>query len=146
MTRLTMATLALTLLVSLAANAEKTTPMIKIVEEKEGKIKDEKDKVSPPAQKGDTVSVHYVGKLKEKDGKTFKYKVFDRSIKEFTFTLGAGMVIKGFEQGVLGMRKGGKRTIDIPPELGYGEKGGGDIIPPNSWLTFEIELVRILKD
>jgi peptidylprolyl isomerase len=90
---------------------------------------------------GDTVSVHYVGTLL--DGKEF-----DSSRKRgtpFTFTLGKGQVIRGWDQGVVGMKIGGKRKLVIPPALAYGERGMGAVIPPNSTLTFEIELVDIKK-
>ena len=89
------------------------------------------------AQDGDTVSVHYTGKLD--DGTKF-----DSSLERgepITFPLGAGMVIPGWEEGIRGMRVGEKRNLTIPPELGYGEYGAGDAIPPNATLHFEVELV-----
>lgn len=91
------------------------------------------------AKSGDTVKIHYVGTLK--DGTEF-----DSSRKRnapFEFKLGAGMVIKGFDRGVMGMKVGGKRTVTIPPELGYGRKGAPPIIPPNATLIFEIELMDV---
>ena len=93
------------------------------------------------AKTGDTVSVHYTGTLL--DGKEF-----DSSKKHgqpFTFELGAGKVIKGWDQGVVGMKVGGKRKLTIPPSLAYGARGFPPVIPPNSTLNFEIELLEIKK-
>ena len=89
------------------------------------------------AEKDMQVSVHYQGRLE--DG-----TVFDDSHKRgepITFTLGKGQVIKGWDQGIEGMAVGEKRTLTIPPELGYGEQGAGDVIPPNATLIFDVELV-----
>jgi peptidylprolyl isomerase len=95
------------------------------------------------AKKGDNVEVNYTGWLTT-DGKE-KGKKFDSSIgkKPFRFQLGAGEVIKGWDEGVAGMKPGGKRTLILPPALGYGARGAGDDIPPNSTLLFEVELLRI---
>jgi len=87
---------------------------------------------------GDTISVHYTGKLT--DGTKFDSSV-DRGTP-FTFTVGAGMVIQGWEQGFLGAKIGEKRTLTIPAELGYGSRGAGTI-PPNSTLIFDVEVVSI---
>lgn len=92
------------------------------------------------AKAGDTVSVHYVGTLT--DGKEFDSS--KKHGKPFTFPLGGGQVIKGWDQGVAGMKIGGKRKLTIPPTLGYGERGAGPI-PPNSTLQFEIELLEVKK-
>jgi len=89
------------------------------------------------AEAGNKVFVHYTGKLE--DG-----SVFDSSVtrgQPFSFTLGAGQVIRGWEQGILGMKVGEKRVLTIPPELGYGAAGAGGVIPPNATLTFEVELL-----
>ena len=89
------------------------------------------------AENGMQVAVHYQGRLE--DG-----TVFDDSHKRgepISFTLGKGQVIKGWEQGIEGMAVGEKRTLTIPPELGYGEQGAGDVIPPNATLIFDVELV-----
>ena len=93
------------------------------------------------AKKGDTVEVHYTGWLK--NGKKFDSSV-DRG-QPFSFKLGAGMVIKGWDEGVQGIKVGGKRKLMIPPELGYGKKGAGDVIPPDAELIFEVELLKIKK-
>ncbi len=93
------------------------------------------------AKTGDTVSVHYLGTLT--DGKEF-----DGSRKRnspFVFKLGEGRVIKGWDQGVVGMKVGGKRKLVIPPALGYGERGMPPVIPPGSTLNFEIELLEVKK-
>ena len=91
------------------------------------------------AETGMSVSVHYTGKLE--DG-----TVFDSSIprgQPFTFTLGAGQVIKGWDLGVVGMKLGEKRSLVIPPHLGYGIRGAGATIPPNATLIFDIELLEV---
>ena len=88
---------------------------------------------------GNQVSVHYTGWLT--DGTKFDSSV-DRG-QPFQFRLGAGMVIKGWDQGVAGMKVGGKRKLTIPPEMGYGAGGFGNVIPPNSVLVFEVELLGV---
>ena len=88
---------------------------------------------------GKTVVVHYVGTLT--DG-----SVFDSSrsrVEPFEFILGAGRVIEGWDQGVDGMKVGGKRKLVIPPDLGYGTRGAGGVIPPNATLIFEVELLEV---
>ena len=91
------------------------------------------------AAKGSTVSVHYTGTLT--DGKKFDSSL-DRG-KPFGFQIGAGRVIQGWEQGVAGMKVGGKRKLTIPPELGYGARGFPPVIPANATLVFEIELLGV---
>lgn len=93
----------------------------------------------PQAEKGDVLLVHYEGKLQ--DG-----TVFDSSYERgtpFQFQLGAGDVIPGWDQGVLGMRVREKKELVIPPELAYGEQGVPGVIPPNATLTFQVELLEI---
>lgn len=93
------------------------------------------------AEVGMLVSVHYQGRLT--DG-----TVFDDSNKRgepISFTLGKGQVIKGWEQGIEGMKVGEKRVLTIPPELGYGAAGAGDVIPPNATLVFDVELVAAVQ-
>ena len=95
------------------------------------------------AEKFDILTVNYTGKLE--DG-----TVFDSSKNPgrdpFRFTVGAGQVIQGWEEGFIGMKIGGTRTLTIPSEMGYGARGAGDVIPPNATLIFEIELLEVEKN
>ena len=91
------------------------------------------------AQAGNRVAVHYVGTLT--DGSKFDSSR-DRG-RPFTFTLGKGEVIKGWDQGVAGMKIGGLRKLTIPPHLGYGDRGAGNVIPPGATLVFEVELLGV---
>lgn len=105
------------------------------------KYEDVKVGTGAEAKAGQTVSVHYTGKLNDANGKKFDSSV-DRG-QPFSFNLGAGMVIKGWDQGVAGMKVGGKRNLTIPADLGYGARGAGGVIPPNATLFFEVELLEV---
>ena len=98
------------------------------------------------AATGQHVSVHYTGWLHDTTATGNKGAKFDSSVDRgdpFDFPLGAGHVIKGWDEGVAGMKIGGKRTLIIPPEMGYGARGAGGVIPPNATLVFDVELLTI---
>jgi FKBP-type peptidyl-prolyl cis-trans isomerase len=95
------------------------------------------------AEAGKRVSVHYTGWLDEAGEKGKKFDSSRDRGDAFTFNLGAGQVIKGWDEGVAGMKVGGKRTLMIPPELGYGARGAGGVIPPNAKLIFDVELLDV---
>ena len=96
------------------------------------------------AKAGQHVTVHYTGWLRNDDGS--QGAKFDSSKDRndpFAFVLGGGMVIKGWDEGVQGMKVGGVRRLTIPPQLGYGVRGAGGVIPPNATLVFEVELLEV---
>jgi FKBP-type peptidyl-prolyl cis-trans isomerase len=98
------------------------------------------------AAAGHTVAVHYTGWLFDAAAPENKGRKFDSSRDRgdaFRFPLGAGRVIAGWDQGVAGMKVGGQRTLIIPPELGYGSRGAGGVIPPNATLVFDVELLGV---
>src|SRR4029434_8623848 len=95
---------------------------------------------------GRQVSVHYTGWLYDQAKADHKGQKFDSSRdrnEPFAFRLGGGQVIQGWDQGVAGMKVGGKRTLTTPPQLGYGSQGAGGVIPPNATLLFEVELLDV---
>jgi FKBP-type peptidyl-prolyl cis-trans isomerase FkpA len=95
------------------------------------------------ATKGQTVTVHYTGWLYEDGEQRAKFDSSKDRRDPFQFSLGAGMVIRGWDEGVAGMKIGGARTLIIPSELGYGARGAGGVIPPNATLKFDVELLDL---
>ena len=107
------------------------------------KYEDTKEGVGESPKTGQTCVMHYTGWLWENNEKT---KKFDSSVdrgQPFEFQIGQGMVIKGWDEGVATMKPGGKRTLLIPADLGYGERGAGGVIPANATLLFEVELLKV---
>jgi len=110
--------------------------------------KDTKEGAGKTAELGKAVNVNYTGWLYEPKSPEGKGKKFDSSLDRgvpFGFIIGAGRVIKGWDQGVQGMKEGGKRTLIIPPSLGYGDRGAGGVIPPGATLLFDIELINVIN-
>lgn len=95
------------------------------------------------ARAGQTAIVHYTGWLSEGGQKGRKFDSSRDRGEPFAFPLGAGRVIRGWDEGVVGMKPGGQRTLIIPPELGYGARGAGRVIPPNATLIFDVELIAL---
>jgi FKBP-type peptidyl-prolyl cis-trans isomerase FkpA len=122
-----------------AVNATATVPT-------ELAITDVKTGTGPAITAGQTAVVHYTGWLYSPTAKDHKGKKFDSSRDRndpFSFHVGGGEVIGGWDQGVVGMQAGGQRQLVIPPSLGYGASGAGGVIPPNATLLFDIELLKI---
>jgi len=97
----------------------------------------------PQATAGQQVTVHYTGWLYADDTQGAKFDSSKDRGDPFAFSLGAGMVIRGWDEGVAGMKVGGARTLIIPPALGYGARGAGGVIPPNATLKFDVELLGV---
>ncbi len=95
------------------------------------------------ARAGQQVTVHYTGWLYSNGVQGAKFDSSKDRRDPFVFALGAGMVIRGWDEGVAGMKVGGARTLIIPPELGYGARGAGGVIPPNATLKFDVELLGV---
>jgi FKBP-type peptidyl-prolyl cis-trans isomerase FkpA len=109
-------------------------------------ITDTKIGTGATATAGKEVTVHYTGWLYDDKAADHHGKKFDSSRdrgEPFTFRLGAGMVIRGWDDGVADMKVGGTRTLVIPPSLGYGARGAGGVIPPNAVLVFDVELLEV---
>jgi FKBP-type peptidyl-prolyl cis-trans isomerase FkpA len=109
-------------------------------------IDDVKEGSGATAAAGQNVSVHYTGWLYDPTAANQRGKKFDSSKDRndpFQFELDGGMVIRGWDEGVQGMKVGGTRVLTIPPELGYGARGAGGVIPPNATLVFEVELLGV---
>jgi FKBP-type peptidyl-prolyl cis-trans isomerase len=95
------------------------------------------------ASSGQRVTVHYTGWLDNNGNKGAKFDSSRDRNEPFAFPLGRGQVIKGWDEGVQGMKVGGKRKLTIPPAMGYGSRGAGGVIPPNATLVFEVELLGV---
>ncbi len=105
--------------------------------------RDVKEGTGEKPKKGQTCVVHYTGWLWVDDAKGRKFDSSKDRGEPFDFPVGAGRVIKGWDEGVAGMKVGGKRELIIPPDLGYGARGAGGVIPPNATLFFEVELLEV---
>lgn len=107
---------------------------------------DTKQGIGAEAGKGRPVSVHYTGWLYDPSKPEGKGAKFDSSLdrrEPFVFALGGGQVIRGWDEGVVGMKVGGKRTLIIPADMAYGARGAGGVIPPNAVLVFDVELLEV---
>jgi peptidylprolyl isomerase len=116
----------------------------KVVKTKSGlRYQDDKVGTGDEAKAGKKVTVHYTGWLDDKGKKGKKFDSSKDRGRMFTFPLGDGKVIKGWDEGVAGMKVGGKRILMIPSKLGYGSRGAGNVIPPDADLIFEVELFKV---
>ena len=152
MHRITTLTASLLLAFSISACADNTTSTNNCSAEKTSTSPvtelinvDEKVGKGKVAVSGKMVSVHYTGWLYDAHAPKNRGTKFDSSVdrgQPFTFLLGGGQVIRGWDEGVAGMKEGGKRTLTIPSEMGYGARGAGGAIPPNATLIFDVELLK----
>ncbi|MBM3551974.1 MAG: FKBP-type peptidyl-prolyl cis-trans isomerase [Alphaproteobacteria bacterium] len=131
------AVVSLTLAVDARAEAPMTTSVTGL------QYKDTKVGAGATPKIGQTAVMHYTGWLYNNGEKGKKFDSSHDRGQPFEFRLGQGQVIKGWDEGVEGMKVGGKRTLVIPPDLGYGARGAGGVIPPNAWLIFDVELVGV---
>lgn len=129
---------------SMTAQAE-TAPASQVLAPSKLEMIDVKTGTGKEAVAGSTVTVHYSGWLFDAKAAKNRGTPFDSSVGKspFSFPLGAKRVIKGWDAGVAGMKIGGKRTLIIPAELAYGERGAGNVIPPNAPLVFDVELLEV---
>jgi len=142
----TLCVAALAGLLTLAACGPKTQPVLPKNQVATLGVEDRVVGTGTEATPGSRVTVHYTGWLYEKSRPEAKGAEFDSSRKSgrpFSFRLGAGDVIAGWDQGVAGMKVGGQRRLVIPAALGYGSKGAGGVIPPNATLLFDVELLDV---
>jgi peptidylprolyl isomerase len=107
------------------------------------KYRDEVVGTGPAPQQGQAVNVHYTGWLDENGKQGRKFDSSRDRGQPFSFPLGEGRVIRGWDEGVASMKVGGRRTLIIPPELGYGARGAGGVIPPGATLIFDVELLGV---
>ena len=137
MPRLSLIAGAALIAMSTAANAETVTLPSGL------QYQDEVVGTGPEPKAGQQVTVQYTGWLDEGGKKGKKFDSSRDRNQPFSFPLGAGQVIKGWDEGVATMKTGGKRTLIIPPQLGYGARGAGGVIPPNATLMFDVELLAV---
>jgi peptidylprolyl isomerase len=142
--RLACAAVTLAIVAAVTPTGRSNAADNQVIEMPDGlKYTDTKTGDGATARAGNKVSVHYTGWLSDNGAKG---KKFDSSVdrgQPFQFTLGQHQVIAGWDEGVAGMKVGGKRTLNIPPELGYGARGAGGVIPPNATLIFDVELLQV---
>ena len=136
MTRLSLVAGAVVIAMTASANAAETVTTPTGL-----KYQDEVVGTGPQPKAGQQVTVQYTGWLDEGGKKGKKFDSSRDRNQPFSFTIGAGQVIQGWDEGVATMKTGGKRTLIIPPELGYGPRGAGGLIPPNATLIFDVELL-----
>jgi FKBP-type peptidyl-prolyl cis-trans isomerase len=142
--RLAGAAVALALIAAAAPTPGAAQAANQVIEMPDGlKYTDTKLGDGAVAAAGDKVSVHYTGWLFKDGAKGAKFDSSRDRGQPFQFTLGAHQVIAGWDEGVAGMKVGGQRTLIIPPELGYGARGAGGVIPPNATLIFDVELLQV---